>query len=140
VRSARALAQKLTQLKLGRLRAVVASALAQAEQQHLGYAEVLDELLAEELLGRHENQIRRKLPQACVPYATTLEQFDWQARPELKRARMMRYFDRAFVEKAGALLLIGPTVTRARLEQIVTQLLASASGKPSDVLPETGSR
>jgi DNA replication protein DnaC len=38
-----------------------------------------------------------------------VEQFDWQARPELKRAVMMRYFDSAFVEKAGGLLLIGPS-------------------------------
>lgn len=100
---------KLRQLKLGRMRAVFESAIAQAEQHQLGYGEFLDELLAEELLGRHENQIRRRLQQAGFPYAATLEQFDWQMRPELKRAAMMRYFDSAFVEKAGALLLIGPS-------------------------------
>lgn len=104
-----ALDQKLAQLKLGRLRQVVASAIAQAEQQQLGYGEFLDELLAEEVLGRHETQIRRKLTQAGFPYAATLEQFEWQARPELKRAVMMRYFDSAFVEKAGNLILIGPS-------------------------------
>jgi DNA replication protein DnaC len=104
-----AVEQKLSQLKLGRMRAVVASALAQAEAHQLGYGEFLDELLAEELLGRHENQIRRRLAQAGFPYAATLEQFDWQARPELKRAVMMRYFDSAFVEKAGSLILIGPS-------------------------------
>lgn len=104
-----ALEQKLTHLKLGRLREVVASAIAQAEQQQLGYGEFLDELLAEEVLGRQENQIRRKLKQASFPYAATLEQFDWQTRPELKRAVMMRYFDSAFVEKAGNLILIGPS-------------------------------
>ena len=104
-----AVEQKLTHLKLSRLREVVASAIAQAEQHHLGYAEFLDELLAEEVLGRQENQIRRKLKQASFPYAASLEQFDWQARPELKRAVMMRYFDSAFVEKAGGLILIGPS-------------------------------
>ena len=104
-----AVEQKLTQLKLGRMHAVVASAIAQAEAHQLGYGEFLDELLAEELLGRHENQIRRRLQQAGFPYMATLEQFDWQARPELKRAVMMRYFDSAFVEKAGGLILIGPS-------------------------------
>lgn len=104
-----AVEQKLSQLKLGRMRAVVESAIAQAEQHQLGYGEFLDELLAEELLGRHENQIRRRLTQAGFPYLATLEQFDWQARPELKRAVMMRYFDSAFVEKAGGLILIGPS-------------------------------
>jgi DNA replication protein DnaC len=104
-----AVEQKLTQLKLGRMQAVVASAIAQAEAHQLGYGEFLDELLAEELLGRHENQIRRRLTQAGFPYMATLEQFDWHARPELKRAVMMRYFDSAFVEKAGGLILIGPS-------------------------------
>ena len=98
--------QKLAQLKLSRLRAVVASWIAQAEQQQLGYAEFLDELLAEEVLGRQENQIRRKLKAAGFPYAATLEQFDWSMRPELKRSVMMRFFDSAFVEKACSLILI----------------------------------
>ena len=104
-----AVEQKLTHLKLGRLREVVANAIAQAEEHQLGYGEFLDELLAEELLGRQEHQIQRKLTQAGFPYAATLEQFDWQARPELTRAVMMRYFDSAFVEKAGALIMIGPS-------------------------------
>lgn len=104
-----AVEQKLRQLKLGRMQAVVASAIAQAEQHHLGDGEFLDEVLAEELLGRHENQIRRRIQQAGFPYPATLEQFDWQARPELKRAVMMRYVDSAFVEQAGGLILIGPS-------------------------------
>src|SRR5919205_3940489 len=101
--------QKLTRLKLSRIREVVASWISQAEQQQLGYAEFLDELLNEELLGRHENQIRHKLKAAGFPYAATLEQFDFSLRPELKRAVMMRFFDSAFVEKAGSLILIGPS-------------------------------
>src|SRR6266511_4657914 len=104
-----ALDQKLAQLKLGRLRAVVASWITQAEQQQLGYGEFLDELLTEEVLGRQENQIRRKLKAAGFPYAATLEQFDFSLRPELKRSVMVRCFDSAFVEHAGALLLIGPS-------------------------------
>ena len=67
------LEQKLTQLKLGRVREVVTSWITQAEQQQLGYGEFLDELLSEELLGRQENQIRRKLPprwnSSISPYA-----------------------------------------------------------------------
>ncbi|WP_129677632.1 ATP-binding protein [Candidatus Chloroploca sp. Khr17] len=104
-----AVEQKLTHLKLGRMRAVVASAITQAEQHQLGYGEFLDELLAEELLGRHENQIRRRIQQAGFPYLATLEQFDWQARPELKRSVMMRSFDSGLVEQAGNLILIGPS-------------------------------
>ena len=41
--------QKLAQLKLSRMREVVSSLIAQAEQHQLGYAEFLDELLNEEV-------------------------------------------------------------------------------------------
>ncbi len=98
---------KLTQLKLGRLREVSPDGIARAEQQQLGYAEFLDELLSEEVLGRQENQIRRKLKAAGFPFAATLEGFDFSLRPELKRAVMVRFFDSAFIEKAGALVLMG---------------------------------
>jgi len=100
---------KLTHLKLARLREVYASWIAQAEQQQLGYAEFLDELLSEEVLGRQENQIRRKLKAAGFPFSATLEQFDFSLRPELKRAVIVRFFDSAFIEKAGSLILVGPS-------------------------------
>jgi DNA replication protein DnaC len=103
--------QKLARLKLSRSRDVLAGLIEQAEQHQLSYAEFLDELLTEELLGRQENQIRRKLKAAGFPYAATLEQFDFTLRPELKRSVMARFFDSAFVEKAGALVLIGPSGT-----------------------------
>jgi DNA replication protein DnaC len=98
---------KLTQLKLRRIREVYGQWVAQAEQQQLGYAEFLDELLSEEVLGRQENQIRRKLQAAGFPFHATLEQFDFTLRPELKRAVMVRFFDSAFIAKAGALILVG---------------------------------
>jgi DNA replication protein DnaC len=101
------LEQKLTHLKLGRIREVYPTWVRHAEQHHLGYGEFLEEVLSEELLSRQENQIRRKLKAAGFPFAATLEQFDFSLRPELKRAVMVRFFDSAFIEKAGALILIG---------------------------------
>ncbi len=98
---------KLTQLKLARIRDVYPQWIAHAEQQGMGYGEFLDELLAEEMVSRQENQIRRKLKAAGFPFAATLEQFDFALRPALKRAVMVRFFDSSFVEKAGALILIG---------------------------------
>ena len=100
---------KLTQLKLGRIREVCDQWIEQAEQHQLGYGEFLDELLSEEVLSRRENQIRRQLKAAGFPFAATLEQFDFSLRPELKRAVMVRFFDSAFIEKAGSLIFIGPS-------------------------------
>lgn len=104
-----ALEHKLTQLKLGRIRAVYPQWITHAEQHELGYAEFLDELLSEELLTRQENHIRRNLTAAGFPFAATLEPFDFSLRPALKRAVMVRFFDSSFIEKAGSLILIGPS-------------------------------
>ena len=101
--------QKLTRLKLSRMREVYASWITQAEQQTLGYGEFLDELLSEEVVGRQENQMRRQLKAAGFPFAATFEQFDFSLRPELKRTVMVRFFDSAFIEKAGSLILVGPS-------------------------------
>jgi DNA replication protein DnaC len=103
------LEHKLTQLKLARVRDVCDQWIRHAEQHQLGYGEFLEELLNEEVLTRQENQIRRKLKAAGFPFAATLEQFDFSLRPELKRAVMVRFFDSAFIEKAGCLILIGPS-------------------------------
>jgi DNA replication protein DnaC len=78
-----------------------------AEEQQLGYAEFLDELVSEEVIGRQERQMQRRYKAAGFPYAATLEQFDFSQRPELKRSVMMRYVDSRFVEQSGALILIG---------------------------------
>ena len=104
-----ALEQKLAELKLGRIRQIYPSWIEQASQGNLGYAEFLEQLLTEELLARQENQLRRKMKAAGFPYAATIEQFDFSARPELKRPVILRYFDSSFVTGAGSLLLIGPS-------------------------------
>jgi len=101
--------QKLTTLKLGRIRQIYPSWIEQASDGNLGYAEFLEQLLTEELLERQENQLRRKMKAAGFPYAATIEQFDFSLRPEIKRPVMLRYFDSSFVTCAGSLLLIGPS-------------------------------
>jgi DNA replication protein DnaC len=102
-----ALEQKLTRLKLSRLREVYAHWVKEAEERQWGYAEFLDGLLDEELVGRQENQMRRQLKSAGFPFAATLEQFDFSLHPELKRSVMVRFFDATFIQQARALILVG---------------------------------
>src|SRR6266567_703689 len=40
-------------------------------------------------------------------YESWIEQFDFSARPELKRPVILRYFDSSFVTSASSLLLVG---------------------------------
>jgi DNA replication protein DnaC len=103
------LEQKLATLRLGRIRQIYASWIEQAATSNLGYGEFLDQLLTEELLARQENHLRRKMKAAGFPYPATIEQFDFSARPELKRPVILRFFDSSFVTTACSLLLIGPS-------------------------------
>lgn len=101
------LEQKLSQLKLSRMREVYPQWVTQAEQGQLSYGEFLDALLSEEIVGRRENQVRRQLKAAGFPYAATLEQFDFSLHPELKRTVMVRFFDSSFIAQAQCLILVG---------------------------------
>ena len=65
-----ALDQKLSALKLARMRQVYASWIEQAERLELGYGEVLDQLATEELLARQENHLRRQMKAAGFPTIT----------------------------------------------------------------------
>lgn len=103
------LEQKLVQLKLARIRQIYPEWVERARQSEMDYAEFLEELLDEEVLARQENQLRKRLKQAGFPFNATLEQFDFSSRPELKRPVMLRFFDSSFIEKAGSLILIGPS-------------------------------
>lgn len=100
---------KLTELRLARIRQVYPSWIEQAEQLELGYGEVLEQLVTEELLARQENHLRRKMKVACFPYPATIDQFDFSLHPELRRAVLMRFFDSSFITTASSLLLIGPS-------------------------------
>ena len=65
------LEHKLALLKLGRMREVYQNWIEQAAQTQMGYGEFLEHLVTEELLGRTENQLRRKMKAAGFPYAAT---------------------------------------------------------------------
>jgi DNA replication protein DnaC len=103
------LEQKLNELKLGRMRQVYPHWIEQAANNQMDYGEFLEQLLSEELVARQENRRRRRMQSANFSFDASLEQFDFTRHPELKRNVMTRFFDSSFMEKAGALLLIGPS-------------------------------
>lgn len=57
----------LTQLKLARIREVYRDWIDKASREEMGYADFLRGLLSEEICGRAENQIRRRMRQAGFP-------------------------------------------------------------------------
>jgi len=98
----------LAQLHLHQAAAALPAWLDRAAREELGYADFLGGLLEEETAARAVAETQRRLRQAAFPFAATIEQFDFRARPELKRQVVLRYLDATFVEQAGTLTLIGP--------------------------------
>jgi DNA replication protein DnaC len=97
----------LEQLQLRQAAASLESWLARAAEQELSYADFLAGLLEDELVARQTAATARRYRQADFPFTTTIEQFDFRFRPELKRQVVLRYLDATFVEQAGTLTLIG---------------------------------
>lgn len=98
----------LEQLHLHQAATALPGWLDRAAQQELAHQDFLHGLLEEELAARAAADTERRLRQAGFPYAATIEQFDFRARPELKRQVVLRYLDPGFVAQAGTLTLIGP--------------------------------
>src|SRR6266498_1445384 len=78
-----------------------------AGREELPYADLLQGLLEEEATARAQATTQRRLREAAFPFATSIEQFDFRFRPELKRQLVLRYLDPTFVEQARSLALIG---------------------------------
>ena len=101
----------LTQLKLARIRDVYQDWIDKASREEMSYADFLRGLLSEETCAREENQIARRMKQACFPFEKTIEQFDFSLRPELKRQVVLNCMDETFVHQGRSMVLIGPPGT-----------------------------
>ena len=97
----------LDQVGLPHAAAVLPAWLDRAAREDLAYADFLQGLLEEEATARAQAAAQRRLREAGFPFATSIEQFDFRFRPELKRQLVLRYLDPTFVEQARSLALIG---------------------------------
>lgn len=85
----------------------VAGGLDRAATEELSYADCREGVVAEEVVARRHAATERRLPAAGVPYAASIEQFDFRFRPELKRQVILRYRAPTFVSQAGTLTVVG---------------------------------
>src|SRR2546430_14947676 len=96
---------KLTTLRLARIREVYPSWIEQAAYTQMGYGEFLEQLVTEELLGRAENQLRRKMKTAGFSYSATFAQICFQPPPPLKMHAPLLFVYSSFHITARSLLL-----------------------------------
>jgi len=81
----------------------------EAESTNATYLDYLRALLEQEVTGRDESQIRRRLRQAQLPYDKRLEDFDCSAVPTLQTPRVMELARCTFVGQRENLIMIGPS-------------------------------
>lgn len=97
----------LTHLGLHAAATVLPTWLERAAREEVSYEDLITGMLEEEVTARENADTQRRLRQAGLPFAASIEQFDFRFRPELKRQVVLRYLDSTFVEQARGLTLIG---------------------------------
>lgn len=101
----------LKKLRLPRIREIYDQRIDQAAQEEWGYRKFLKQLLQEEVTNRHQNLLERRKNRAGFPNDLTLNQFEFNFRPKLKKRVFQTYTEPRFVTEGKDLILIGPPGT-----------------------------
>ena len=97
----------LKKLRLPRIREVYDQRIDQAAEEDWGYRKFLKHLLQEEVTNRHQNRLERRKNRAGFPFEKTLNQFEFNFRPKLKKRVFQTYTEPRFVTEGKDLILIG---------------------------------
>ena len=103
--------RKLRYLRLSGMAATVEARNQEAIHHHLAYPEFLELLVEDELAMRRDRLFARRLKQAGILWAKTLETYDWSFNPQVPKALILDLATARFVREHGGLLLIGPPGT-----------------------------
>jgi DNA replication protein DnaC len=106
-----ALHTALTKLRLSGLAQSLDVRLQEAAGNHLNHAEFLELLLQDELAVRNERLIGRRVKAASFREQKTLEDFDWQFNPSIKKKVIYDLATCRFIREARPLLFLGPPGT-----------------------------
>jgi DNA replication protein DnaC len=101
----------LKRLRLSGLIQTLDVRLQEASGNHLNHAEFLELVLQDELSVRAERLVNRRVKAASFRDARTLEDFDWQFNPSIKRKAIYELATCQFVHQGKDVLLLGPPGT-----------------------------
>jgi len=106
-----ALRTALTRLRLSGLAGTLDVRLQEANGNRLGHAEFLELVLQDELLIRNDRLIARRTKAAGFREHKTLEDFDWQFNPSIKKKTIFDLAAGRFIREARDVLLLEPPGT-----------------------------
>jgi len=110
----------LRKLRLSGLAQSLDVRLQEAAGHSLNHVEFLELILQDELVVRAERLIQRRLKAAAFREMKTLEDFDWQFNPSIKKKQIYDLATCRFVREARDVLLLGPPGTgKSHLAQAV---------------------
>jgi DNA replication protein DnaC len=101
----------LVRLRLSGLAQSLEVRLQEAVGHQLGHTEFLELILQDELAVRNQRLLARRTKAAGFREQKTLEDFDWQFNPSIKRKQIFDLATGRFVREARDVLLIGPPGT-----------------------------
>ena len=106
-----ALQKALTKLRLSGLAQSLDVRLQEASGNSLNHAEFLELILQDELAIRAERLVNRRVKAAAFREPKTLEDFDWQFNPSIKKKQIFDLATGRFIREARDVLLLGPPGT-----------------------------
>jgi DNA replication protein DnaC len=102
------LQQSLKGLRLGGMAVNIPIRYQEAKSHELDYLDFISNLVSDEYTRRQSNLLNRRLKAARFPSLKTLEEFDFDFNPALKKKEIMALASSSFIYKAQNILLIGP--------------------------------
>ncbi|WDA22722.1 IS21-like element helper ATPase IstB [Aeromonas hydrophila] len=97
------------ELKLDRINTDWSPLAQQAAQKEVSYADFLEQLLRAEQEARRERSRQTLLKMASLPAVKTLEQYDFAFASGAPRAQLQELAALTFIERAGNIVLLGPS-------------------------------
>jgi DNA replication protein DnaC len=110
----------LRKLRLSGLIATLDVRLQEAGGNHLSHAEFLELVLQDELAVRSDRLVNRRVKAAAFREQKTLEDFDWQFNPSVKKKQVFELATCQFIHQGKDVLLLGPPGTgKSHLAQAI---------------------
>ncbi|MCK4499810.1 IS21-like element helper ATPase IstB [Candidatus Babeliales bacterium] len=98
----------LQRLKLVRIGEVLDKVSENSQNKQVSYLEFLDHLLEEEVAAKETRRIRSAMQTAGLPFAKTIEEYDFLFHPQLDKKLVMNLFDLTFLSSHENAIFLGP--------------------------------
>ena len=102
------LKDNLIRLKMAHSAEILDTVLARAEEEKMSYLALLDRIMEEEVSAREGRRIVTAMRLASLPWAKTIEEYDFTFHPHLDKKTVMELFDLTFLAKKENVVFLGP--------------------------------